>query len=794
MIFATVKLMKLSLSWIFDHIDGSWENLDVLGLVEKFNTHTAEIEGFKTLMFHKDLFEIGLCKSIEKDKVAFILPSKNSVFLEEQDADKFILDQFYLLRIDDNLKSFRLAKLSDFGMEKNSLFPALNLSLEDFHSGSWKKFLPDRDVVFDFDNKSMTNRPDLWSSRGIAREFAMLLNLPLKKKEDLLFSKKTKIFTQPHFELENFSFKNFAPEVCSAFSLTKLCDVQNSASCPKIAFRLAIIGVRPHSMIVDLTNYVMYDWGSPSHAYDADLISNAGDYLCVRNAKDSEKLTLLDGEELDLVEADLVIASTSAAVGLAGIKGGVSCSIFPNTKNVLLEVAIFQPSVIRRSSIRHKVRTDASARFEKSLDPEMMEQAVARFLFLASESGLKISSSTDIYCYKPQKEQVIIKIEKSVIDLRAGISFEVAKIQDVLEKLEYGVEVEKVQGDTIFTVQVPSFRSTKNVLNKEDVFEEIVRCIGFEKIPSLVASISREPYKLEPILSLRSIKKYLAFCGAQEQANYVFYDESFLHGSGLFEDEKNLKIINPVSENNFRLVTSLIPNLLLNVLKNFHTSDSFKFFELAKIWPFVGEEYLECKVVSGVFVDKEGLTDFYGYKKIVDGLANISGKKEFTWKAQKPLKVWEEEASLAEIFLEDSFLGRAGMLSQKSLDCLGFENKAKGFFFELFVDPLLEVNFSQKIFKPISRFQGSYFDLSIIVPFSLTVEQIQNELEILNPLVEKVRLLDVFEKKEWGAKRSLAFRLYLQSFERSIEKNDIDKVHSEALVVLQRYPEIVVRL
>lgn len=786
--------MNLSLAWIYDFLDASFESVNISFLIEMFNTHTAEIEGFKTHTLDIDSFDVGLCKKIVGNVVILELNNFAEIEILCLEEEPCLVNNFYLVKkvfAADGRYTF--ANLKDFGLDKEGYFPALYLSSEMFRSGAWKQFLPKNDIILEVDNKSITNRPDLWSHRGMAREFSLLLNVPFKSKQAFLGNIKTVVSSDLSSKFSDIYFQNQAAESCTAFSLTKLTGVNNLSSHPRIAFRLAMIGLRPYSCLVDLTNYVMYDWGSPTHAYDADTIED--NQVIVRNAKVGEKLVLLDKTELDLSAEDLVIASGSVPMGLAGIKGGYHHSLTAQTTNVLFEAAVFNPAVIRRASLRHKVRTDASARFEKTMDPDSIEDVVARFVRLAQDCDVKIDEISPCHLYKMSKEKVIIEIEHSFIEKKAGILFSLEQVRQVLEKLEFSVEVQNSAGDIVYFVTVPTFRATKNVLTPEDIVEEVIRCVGFENIPSTVAPIMRDAYDLSPILKLRSIKKYLAFgVNMQEQANYVFYDEVFLKKIG-YDPGVTLNIVNPVSENGFRLVQSLIPNLLLNVYNNFHNSDSFRFFEVAKVWQEQDQSFLEKKVVSGVFISKLGMVDFYSCKKIVDDLANSCGSIAFSWQKNLAKKYcWEGKNHLATVMFDSKVIGVSGLLDNSILRSIGFEEKASGFFFELMVDPLLEEDsFAKKTFVPISKYQASYVDLSILVPLQVTVAEIILSLKDINNLVQKVVLLDTFEKSEWVGLRSLTFRLHLQSQDRSIEKDDLDSVHLQALNTLQAFPGIVVR-
>lgn len=769
--------VKLLLSWILDHLDLSGEDISPNDLVEKFNTHTAEIEYTIPLDFSFDDFFMAFCLS---EKGLFKLPDSRTIELTEDPL--MCAGKYFLFRKFD--REIRLAQYRDFGQDREGILPPFWLTESEFESGSWRACMPTKDVVLVIDNKSMTNRPDLWSARGIAREIGLLFNLALKPKADLILPLECKKFSTSDFSVDGLSFANNAPSGCLGFSLTKFLAIKNVESIPFFAFRLLAAGQKITNGLVDLTNYVMFDWGMPMHAFDADLVQSKK--IEVRFAKKDELITLLGQTELSLTDQDLLVTCDQKPVALAGIKGGAEMSVLPTTTNLLLEIANWDPGFVRKTAQRHKIRTESCARYEKFLDTESIPDTARRFAKLAIASGLVSNQGPVIYFSAPIYEPTKIVVEHAFLEKLAGMKILEATVLDVLQKLEFLVSKNQAASGCEYLIEVPSNRATKNIKTKHDIFEEVIRSIGYDQVPLKIPVLSRPAYDLGSILKLRNLKSYLAY-GANfiEQVNYNFFEESFVQK---LEHPQNdsLEVINPVSENHKKLVTTLFYGLFKNIETNALQSDELRFFEVAKIWPKVQGVYSEQKVLAGIFASRYGKLNFYQAKETVDNLANVAFGKKFVWqkpKDEEPL--WAHKYQLAELFHENKKIGVFGAVNPGLIQKIDLLPASSVFYFELQVSPLLEETFSLRKLKPLAKHQFGYFDVSIFVPASLSCDLVKHHLQHIDPLVSKISLLDLFEKKENNIlKRSLAFRVFLQAKDRNIEKNDVDKVNLLAVQTL----------
>jgi len=767
--------MKVSLAWIFDHIDVDWKKQDPLTklvfheIVSKFNQITAEIESVKKVKI--DLSNLHPFGSEEVGKTN--LPER-----------PLKAGEYFLVYKKD--KELRWATCRDVGLDKEGLLPAFEMSDKEA-GGAWRKLFESEDVILDVDNKSLTHRPDMWGHRGFAREIAAFLELPLKKKETLLsahgISGKNK----------NFSLK-IESDACKRFAGLHFNSIENKVSNIFVASRLIKAGVRPINGIVDLTNYVMLDWSQPLHAYDAEKIEK--NRLVARQAKKKEKLELLDGETIELTPEDLVIADGKKAVGLAGVMGGMSDSIGVNTKSIFLESAAFQAVGIRRTAFRHGIRTDASTRFEKTLDPNQITDAILRFVELTKQFGIKINISEDVIVVGEPFKEKTIGVTHSFLEGRSGVELEKKNVLEPLTRLGFTVldsqETIGEKEDVLYTITIPSFRGAKDVEIKEDILEEVIRCFGFNKIGLELPKITKRPGDLTQLFKERDLKKFLVrSAGMTEQRNYIYNDEAFLAELGLKFDHL-VSIKNPVSENNVDLVPSLIPNLCRNVKHNCVNVTGLRFFEFGRVFSLMKDEVIEEKRASAIFFEKRGNLDFYDCKETLLKFFSVAGfqdPKKIVWKKieeKRKNSPWVMPYQSAELFYENSFLGIAGKVEKTFLSKLGDLEHADAFFFELSLDKLMLHERDAIAYTPVSKFQEVTFDLSFAIPIRLKVDNLESALFDSDDLITKTTLIDFFDKKEWVYKRSVAFRLWVNHPDKTLLKSEIELVRDNAIKSVEK--------
>src|SRR3990167_3662611 len=558
--------MKLSLSWILDHLQGDWdlnkENVDPL--INKFNKSVAEIDSVQEIKTDLDQFTVVKVKEYGK-----FLSLELGMAIDNLAERKVVSGQNYLVKKDG--QNWRWAKLTDLGSSKEGLVPVIS---ED-EVGNWKKNFESTDFIIELDNKSVNHRPDLWGHRGVAREIAQLIGLKLKPIDQFL-EKPEYQFGENSAEVEGFKIENKAAG-CKRFSGLEIKSVESKPSSIKMATRLARVDTKPIDALVDLTNYVMWDIGQPMHAFDAEKFPSK--HIVIRNGQLGEKLTLLDETELKLRPEDIVIADESNAVSLAGIMGGQGTGVSAETKSLILESANFEAAAIRKAAARAKVRTEASSRFEKGLDPNQNVLAIERYLKLLQDLNIPFKASKAI-SIGPEVNEHEIKVEHGFIESRIGVSLKKDFILDALEGLGFKV----IFKDDEYSVVVPTYRGPTSMTIPEDVVEEVARVYGFENIPQRLPNVKPSAEKSSWWKKVRELKRFLAYsANMNEVSNYPFLDEDFLRDLNWHPTDL-ISVKNPVSENWKSLAPSLIPHLLKNVYQKLNKADNLSFFEFGRFW------------------------------------------------------------------------------------------------------------------------------------------------------------------------------------------------------------------
>ncbi|MFT7639644.1 MAG: phenylalanyl-tRNA synthetase beta chain, partial [Pirellulaceae bacterium] len=376
------------------------------------------------------------------------------------------------------------------------------------------------DVILDIDNKSLTNRPDLWGHYGVARELAALYNLKLKPLPTFSFD-----------DTGNLTVEIESEKKCRRYSATQINGVEVEESPFWLRSRLARVGQRPINLLVDLTNYVMFSLGQPCHAFDSTRVNGT---ISVRDSKPGERIELLDGNELELTKEDLLIADGESSLALAGVMGGARCSVFPDTKNIILEFAHFEAIGIRRTASRC-VRTESSTRFEKSLDPAMVSSGVAMFIDLLKsiQKDAEVTAHVDAFPLPVEPQPIVVTTE--FLHWRLGKAIEEEKIIALFQRLGFSVSADS----GTLTVTPPTWRSTGDVSLAEDLVEEVARLYGYEEFEFVAPEVALEGAIDQPrYQTLRNIKRFLANnAGMYEVMNYPWVHERFLKATGFDKDK-----------------------------------------------------------------------------------------------------------------------------------------------------------------------------------------------------------------------------------------------------------------
>lgn len=468
---------------------------------------------------------------------------------------------------------------------------------------------PIKDIIVEIDNKSLTNRPDLWGHYGIAREIAAITDhelLPLD-------------IYEPVNNLSDLDIK-VSSMLCNRFCGIKVGNLKNNITPIEMQIFLSYVGMRSINLFVDLTNYLMLELGQPMHCYDERVVKN----IVVDLANKGDKFTTLDGVERTLNDDTLMISNGDEYFGIAGVMGGMASEVLEDTNAVFLESANFQAGSIRKTAVSLGLRTDASAHYEKSLDPNLCDFALKRLLFLLQKENSDmqvLSNLTDVYPNKLEEKTIILN--KETISRYTSIKVSEEEIKKTLEALGFKVEVL----DESYQIIVPTFRATKDVTMDADIIEEITRMYGYDNMQEIplcgddTAIVHENTWEQE-----YEMKNYLATSfNLNEVHSYVWYEQDMLNKLGIVKD--GIHLLTNVKNNLLRddLTLSLLP-IVKNNLKN---RNSLGIFEIGSV--FFGNS--SHRHLSIVLADNEECVYslYYRMKEILETIFKYFKNREISY-------------------------------------------------------------------------------------------------------------------------------------------------------------------
>ena len=640
------------------------------------------------------------------------------------------------------------------------------------------------DIILEIDNKSMTNRPDLWGHYGIAREIAALYDLPMNP--------------LPSFDrnVENTAGLTITVEDsdrCPRMTGTQIEGLSVKPAPYWMQNRIWKVGMRPINALVDITNYVMLATGQPSHAYDSDHIAG---HIIVRRADEGEKLRLLNGKDLPLSTDDLVIADDAGVVGLAGVMGGAKDSILPTTNKVILEVANFQAAGIRRTALRYDNRTEASARYEKAIDPERCDQALDLSIALFAELYPEMKVTGFVDCYPHKLQQAEIDVSLTWLERRLGKRIPNEDIEGKLGELGYSLTFD---GDNLHIV-VPTWRSTGDVSIKADIMEEVARMYGYENFRAapITTSFDGAINQLDKDLE-RRIKEYLAIrCGMQEIFTYPWMTDQYV--SAILQDTTGiLSLSTPPSPDESLIRSSLLPNLCKAVVKNERYFTEFSLFETAQVFrdadysaPYDPRELLpsQRKNIAGAFVApaKDVTALFRRAKGAVEQMPRYTHMEGFTFRQEKR-PVWADQVVWLNIFLGEEQVGNLAMLARKPAMACGIKNLAV-MLFELDVDALKPFRSRTNTFTHLPEYPMTDYDISLLFDSQVKWSQMYDVIAQgihENGLLHGADFVDEYRGKQVPAgKKSVTIRLTIGSLEKTLTSTEIEECASGVIKKLTK--------
>lgn len=768
--------MLVSMNWIREFVD--LDGFDIDNLIHRFTLATAEVEDI--YHYGENTHDVVIAKVVSMENH----PNSKKLHILKVDTGDKIYDcvcgapNVYEGKLVAFAKeggmvngmSINCATVAGFESHGMCCSEA-ELGISDDHSGIMnfdgdiplgtdiKELYPIDDIVFDVDNKSLTNRPDLWGHYGIAREFATLTGRKLKP----YAVTDTSVYAQlPPVEInvrDN--------DLVYRYSGIKVENITQHTSPVAMRIRLYYCGTRAINLLADLTNYIMLELGQPMHAFDNRKV----DCIEIKRFDEDFEFETLDEVKRHIDTNMLMICSNDKPVAIAGVMGGLDSSIADDTTSLLLESATFDGVSVRKTSTRLGLRTDASMRYEKMLDPEITVMAIERFLKLLQniDGGVRvISSLSDAYVKK--YETISLSFDKKYVDRYTGIDISDEKIVSTLTSL--GFEVNK-NGEQ-YNVTVPSWRATKDVTITADIIEEITRIYGYDNFavtttlsplyPVLKAVSKTDENQVKDIL----VKKY----NMHEIHSYIWNDAKKLAEIGI-EVEPNVKLINAMASEMSILRNSMIPTLLSVVNDNKSYSPDFGIFEIARVVEGLKDDNMcnERKKLGIALCShtKSEKTLYFDLKNIISMLVDDIKHDTAVFANVVPSHAWQHPKNTASISVDGVELGFMSVLHPVNNELI--DKKAAIVFAEIDFDKFAEAKNKGIVYDEPSKYPSIDFDLSFVVNDNVKYSDIEKAWkENPNEYLKDVSLMDVYDD---GIRKSISVRLHFMSKEKTLQKNEI---------------------
>lgn len=627
------------------------------------------------------------------------------------------------------------------------------------------------------------NRADALSMRGLTYELGALYN----NKVDFNDVEKEENYeaTSLQVAIESDSCRNYVGQVVK--------NVEVNSSPLWLQTRLMNSGIRPINNIVDITNYVLLEFGQPMHAFDKDLV---GDKIVVRDAKEGEVLETLDGEERKLQTTDLVITDGTRAIALGGVMGGKNTEVSEGTKNLILESAYFNPTSVRRTSAAHGLRSDSSARFEKGIDPNMQKVALARAVELILElcPNAVVESSVGVV---NKEEEKVVEITTSYINNYLGITLSTEEIAAILEGLSFTVEA---TGENL-VVKVPTRRPDISI--KQDLVEEVIRIYGYDNLASTLPKFSKTTkggltYSQRMVRDLRAVYASLGF---NDTINYSLVSEEEATGYTL-ENHHKVRLLMPMTETHSTLRQSLISGLLNTVQYNVaRKQKDLKLLEIGRVFFGSGDDNIQPKetlYLSAALTGEERATkwlkessslDFFvakGYLEVVFERLGLDEKVTY----RKSTLEGMHPGRFAEVYLGEKCIGFIGEVHPQVADKLGLNTT---YVFEINLDEVISESKVKPKYEEVTKYPEITRDIAMLVDVKDEYQNIYNVIESVNSkLITKVELFDLYVGAELlVGKKSLALTITYSDKQKTLTDEEVTAVHDKVLSALTEYGAII---
>lgn len=780
--------MFLSMNWISDFVD--FTGLDKVELIHQFSLSTAEVENeiffkgsdlsgvvvaeIKSVENHPDSKKLHLLKvDAGDDELTDVVCGAPNVRVGMKTAFAKIGAKIGEITIAPR----PLAGFTSYGM----CCSEAEIGISDDNSGIMditddvpngtdiKEVYEIDDIVFEVDNKSLTNRPDLWGHYGIAREFAALAGRELKplEVEDLT----------AYDNLKKLDMK-IEDELCQRYSCMQVENVKRHTSPVNMRIRLYYCGMRGINFLADLTNYLMLEMGQPMHAFDSRKVEK----IRIKRFDNPFTFKTLDGVERNIDENTLMICNDNSPVAIAGIMGGLDSEIVDDTTTLTLESATFNAVSIRKSTVRLAHRTDASIRYEKCLDPENTVPAIARFINLLKkyDSGVQVVSAlTDEYAFR--YDTVKLDFDKAFVDRYTGIEISNETIVKTLESLGFKVTLD---GDN-FSVIVPSWRATKDVTIKADIIEEITRIYGYDNFevntarsplyPVRMSTVKNNENKIKDIL----VKRY----NLHELHSYVwaYYDELKALEIPV---EDNIKLANASNPNIETIRNSIIPTQLCQIKTNTGFAPDFGIFEIGRVVEGLDENNLcieKKKLAVTLFSKTKDIKSLYfELRDILAVITDDIKHSTLSFKASQPKHSYEHPVNLNSVILDGKEIGTVGIVHPvvgKKID-----KKANIVFAEIDMNAFADSKDNGIVYEEPSKFPPMDYDLSLELPSGVLYDKLTECWKKEGgDILKNTKIVDTYDT---DTVHSITVRFEFSSNERTLSSAEVQEIMDKVIANL----------
>lgn len=780
--------MYISINWIKDFVD--LEGLNIQEIANKFTLSCAEVE---------DVIEKG------KDVNGIITARIESV--EDHPNSK----KLHILKVNTGKEQLQIvcgapnvrvgmvtalatigARIGDIEISKASLAgidsygmccSIKELGIGEDHSGiidlgddtqigvDIKQILPIEDTLIEVDNKSLTNRPDMWGHYGIAREIAAITGRKLKE-----------------YLIDNSDYSNLPnlnvtvkSKSCYRYSALRMENINKNVSPMAMQIRLYYCGMRAISLLADLTNYIMLELGQPMHSFNGDKVES----IVVRDLEKDTQFTTLDGVERTLPSGTMVIDLNTQIGAIAGIMGGLSSEIESDTTTTFLESATFDAVKVRKTATSLGLRSESSARYEKSLDPEMTATALRRYAYLLKsiDNGARVVSNlTDEYVYK--YPCIELDIDKDYIDRYVGVEISKDRMLEILTSIGFKV----VEKNNSFHITVPSFRATKDISIKADIVEEIARIYGYDNIkPEPIL----QPVKLtrlgKDITRDYDVKYALADKYNMHEIHSYIWEDSMANASLGIETKSYIRLVNSLQKDNDDIRSSMTPTIIRALIQNKRYANEVGLFEVGHVVTGMKDNLAveEKSLGMGWLVSKERLSEkLLEVKDMIHYLFDYILTMHVKLVLAEPNTNYISPVNYYNIMSEDQCIGYVGVLHpsvQQKVDGDKYAVVA-----ELNMTRINEQKTYAVKFEQVSKYPVTTLDFN----FVLGKEEVYGKLEnvansIKTNLSYKCQLLDIFFNKENNT-NSYTLRYFVTSMDHTLSSSEIEDFHKTVIETFEK--------